>query len=309
MASVSSISASAPGTLMLLGEHAVLHGRRALACAIDRRITVTLTPRVDRELRMESALGSHRTHLDAIKDVHSFRFVTAVFREREIEVQHGFDIEVRAEFPSTVGLGSSAAVTVACAKALDMHLEGNAGDQVLHQRCLRVVRFVQGAGSGADLAAAIAGGVVAYRVDPYWVESIHAQPPLVLVYSGSKTPTPEVIQIVESNRAQAPEEFDKLFDDMDRSIDKAVPAIRLEDWDTLGRLFGENQRWMKALGVSNSALEDIVSRLCDSPGIHGAKISGSGLGDCVVAIGEPAPEDLPYEAIPVSVCKEGARFE
>jgi mevalonate kinase len=235
--------------------------------------------------------------------------VTGVFREREAGLRHGFDVEIRADFPSTVGLGSSAAVTVACAKALEMHLDGEESNQVLHELCLRVVRSVQGVGSGADLAASIAGGVVAYRVDPYRVESIHAKPPLVLVYSGSKTPTPEVVRIVESKRAQSPGKFDRLFDDMDGSIDTAIPAVRQGDWDTLGRLLDENQRRMKALGVSNRALDEIVSGLRESPGILGAKISGSGLGDCVVAVGDAELEDFSYEVIPVSVCTEGARIE
>lgn len=307
--STSSIQASAPGTVMLLGEHAVLHGRRALVCAVNRRITVTVKPRADRELFMESALGSHHTHLDAIRDVHSFRFVTGIFRECKRDLHTGFDVQVSADFPSTVGLGSSAAVTVACAKALDAHLNKAASDRVLHQVCLRVIRNVQGAGSGADLAASIAGGVVGYRADPYWVESISAKPPLVLVYSGSKTATPEVIRIVEGKRAQAPAKFDRLFDEMDRSIDIAIPAIRRGDWETLGRVLNENQDRMKALGVSNRALDDIASRLLADPGIPGAKISGSGLGDCVVGIGNRAPGEMPYEVIPVSICTEGARVE
>lgn len=309
MASASSVTASAPGTVMLIGEHAVLHGRRALVCAVDYRITVTLTPRADRELRMASELGRHQTTLDNIQDTNAFRFVTGVFRERGNDLGHGFDVRIDSDFSSTIGLGSSAAVTVASAMAIDGYLGTRPGEDELHARCLRVIRDIQGRGSGADLAASIQGGVIIYRATPYSSESLGARPPLVLVYSGHKTPTPEVIRIVENNRAGDPARFDMIFDEMDHSIDTAAKAIRQENWKLFGRLLAENQLRMEALGVHDEALDEIISGLRNAPGIYGAKISGSGLGDCVVAAGQGVSPDMPYPVIPVSVCQEGVRLE
>ena len=53
------LKASAPGSLMLMGEHAVLHGKKALVCAIDQRISVSLTPREDARISIVSALGEY----------------------------------------------------------------------------------------------------------------------------------------------------------------------------------------------------------------------------------------------------------
>src|SRR5438045_3958935 len=71
------LRASAPGSLMLLGEYAVLHGQHALVCAIDKRMTVTLSPRDDKKILIESALGHYETTLSDLKLVSPFRFVLA----------------------------------------------------------------------------------------------------------------------------------------------------------------------------------------------------------------------------------------
>ena len=62
---------------------------------------------------------------------------------------------------------------------------------------------------------------------------------------------------------------------------------------------------MSEMGVSNEALDDIMARLLTEPCVHGAKISGSGQGDCALAIGSFDAAEWPYECIPISFDKEG----
>lgn len=303
------IRASAPGSLMLFGEHAVLHGRRALVCAVSSRLTVRLTPRADRRVRIESALGRHETSLDAPEPSIPFRFVVAALAHRGAGLPAGFDLAIDSEFSPTVGLGSSAAVTVATLAALDA-LAGRATDRgTLARDAREIIRRVQGAGSGADAAASVFGGIVAYRADPLDIRRIAQAPPLTLVYSGAKTPTPEVIRRVESARAAMPEIFDAIYETMGRVAEEATAAIERADWTRTGALMNVAQGLMDAIGVNNSALSSIVHALRADPGVLGAKISGSGLGDCVVAIGRPARPDPALCEIPVAVSPEGLIVE
>ena len=54
-------SSTAPGSLMLFGEHAVLHGQPAIACAINSWLTIHWSIRDDQQLIIESTLAHHHT--------------------------------------------------------------------------------------------------------------------------------------------------------------------------------------------------------------------------------------------------------
>lgn len=307
MAFASSVSASAPGSLMLLGEHAVLHGRRALVCAVDRRITVTLTPRRDRAVNLASTLGRLATDLDHLPPDGPFRFIAAVLRMAHLA--SGADLVVASEFSDQVGLGSSAAVTVATVAAVNALAGAMPSAEELHGQALAAIRSVQGVGSGADAAASVLGGIVAYRAAPRELRRLPRTHPIAVVYSGSKTPTVEVIAQVDRRRRGAPGRFDALFDEIDRSVGEAVAAVAQADWVRLGAILDANQRHMDHLGVSTVALDEIVAGLRACPGVLGAKISGSGLGDCAVGLGALSEWTLPYEVLDVKMAEEGVRME
>ena len=309
MAPSSSIRASAPGNLMILGEHAVLHGRRALACAVDRRISVTLQPRTDRVICVNSSLGTHSVELEDLKPSGPFRFVLATLAILHPHLDHGFNILIESEFPDTIGLGSSAAVTVAMAAGIRAFFGLPVTPERLHQACLKSILSIQGVGSGTDAAASILGGVVAYRVAPRELTKLSYSFPISVVYSGCKTPTVDVINQVESLRQKKKEDFERMFDRIDESVGEAIEAVEQRDWQWLGSLLNENQVIMSHMGVSNQALDDILSRMRDHPNIWGAKISGSGLGDCVVGLGQPFSIDSPYEQIPVEITRQGVSVD
>jgi len=309
MGSESSTRVSAPGSIMMLGEHAVVYGRRALVAAVDRRIRVTAKRRTDRRVRIQSALGEYETELGRLEPVAPFTFALAALSAHPGELHQGFELSIESNFPSTVGLGSSAAVTVAVIHALDVLSGAETGSSSLHERSLDAVRRVQGAGSGADLAATVHGGVIAYRESPREWSRVNHLPPITLLYSGSKTPTPEVIRHVASRRERDLVTHDAIFDAMDASIEPAIAALNQADWRALGSILDENQERMRRLGVSNETLEDLVAQLRRDDCIFGAKISGAGLGDCVVGIGIAEGYDGPHERIPVVLSTEGVRID
>ncbi len=294
---------------MLFGEHAVLHGKRAIVCAASARLTVRLAPRADRRVTVESALGRHETTLDAPAPSEPFRFVMAALRHEGAALPGGFDLHIDSEFPPTIGLGSSAAVTVATLAALAAFGGRTPPREALVRTARDVIRGVQGAGSGADAAASTFGGIVAYRADPLAIRRIAQTPAVTLVYSGAKTPTPEVIRRVEASRAAMPAVFNSVYETMNRVAEEATMAIEQANWTRVGALMNVAQGLMDAIGVNNEALSAIIHALRADPGVLGAKISGSGLGDCVVALGRPSRPPPAWQEIPVSVSPEGLVVE
>jgi len=304
-----SFKASAPGKLMLLGEHAVLHGKRCLVCAVSQRMRVQVTPHNRRFVTISSELGQYSSDLVDLEPNAKFKFVLAVIRQHAEEMDRGVDIKIASDFSDNVGLGSSAAVTAALTTALFAMLGKPFSREEIFRQSLNVIRSIQGVGSGADLAASVYGGILAYRMQPPEIRPLEGNHTITVVYSGHKTPTVEVIKLVEEQRAKFPALFAGIYDLMDQSAAQAAEAIERKDWKTVGELFNINQGLMDAIGVSDKSLTDINHALRTEPDILGSKISGSGLGDCVIALGKVTNPDFPYPVIPLQISPQGVSID
>ncbi len=303
-----SFKASAPGKLMLLGEHAVLHGHRCIVCAVNQRMSIIVNPRNDSTITIDSELGQYQADLKNPFIDPTFRFVLSVIDQHKDFLSNGFDLTIKSDFNATVGLGSSAAVTAAMTAAIFFLADIDPDPVKIFDHSLVTIRTVQGAGSGADLAASVFGGILLYRFLPNEIVPLKNIHPITVVNSGSKTPTTEVIQIVEQKRKKYPDQFKYIYQAMDAGAERAAQAINNNDWQTLGELLTMNQGLMDAIGVSTKKLATIAYSLQTNPGILGAKISGSGLGDCVVGLGQPE-SGLDYKVLPISMSDEGVTIE
>ncbi|RDE24972.1 GHMP kinase [Motiliproteus coralliicola] len=311
----SSIRASAPGTLMLLGEHAVLHGSRALVLAVDKRIRVELTPLDEPQLEIESALGQYRAPIDQRHADATFSFILAAFEhcytafavEAGISPGTGVRLQVESDFSHLVGLGSSAAVTVATLAVLNRWLGQSPNSDQLFEQARAVMLRVQGRGSGADLAAAIEGGMVAYHQSGER-QKLAPLPSIGLYYCGYKLKTPLVLERVAEAAEQLPLLYQHLYQLMAECAEQACEAAGQGDWTLLGRLMNYYQGLMDALGVNDAKLSQMIYQLRGDSLVQGAKISGSGLGDCVISLGQPQAVELP-DRIPVQVASLGLRLD
>lgn len=307
--------ASAPGSLMLLGEHAVLHGKPALVCAIDRRITVTLTPWADDKVEIKSdLLGPYHGHLDSgfiaaspCQDNKPFQFILAVLEYCQLPA--GCHLHIQSDFSDQMGLGSSAAVTAATLAAVKSWLNQPSSPLALIQQGREIIRRVQGMGSGADIAAAILGGLVSYQSEPLSAETYPDLLELSVIYSGSKMPTVKVIQQVQSYFSSHPILFQRLMDSIGQCAIDGIDCVQRKAWSELGKIMTIQQGLMEALGVSSQKLSAIVSSLNKGPKIFGAKISGSGLGDCVIGLGKISNQDNDLGRIPVNMTLQGVECE
>ncbi|MCE5293217.1 MAG: hypothetical protein LLF94_01210 [Chlamydiales bacterium] len=303
-----SCKCSAPGSLMLMGEHAVLHNKHALSCAVDKRITVHVVARNDELLVINSKLGRYQSDIKAIQEDPRFTFVLkslSLYLHDTKNLEKGLEITIESEFSHEVGLGSSASVTIATLGAL---YGQTLSKETLFEKSVHVIRAVQTVGSGADVAASIYGGIVSYTILPLEIEPITTDIPLTLVYSGSKMKTADVIKIVQSSQAAHPKVFQAIFSTMNVTVLEAVQALKNNNLQALGKLFNIHQGLQDALGTCNLPLAEIVYKLRADPNIYGSKISGSGLGDCVIALGT-TKYPSPHMQIPVQVSKLGVLYD
>ena len=304
------VEVTAPGSLMLCGEHAVLYGYKAIACAVDKFMTVKLTPRKDRTFTIKSSLGKYRSTVDAPEPDNTFQFIIAAVEL--FKPDKGFDLVIESQFSHKVGLGSSAAVTVATCTALTIFKGHKFSHNKVFNQSLQCVLSVQGRGSGSDLAASVYGGIVSLKIrsdERRKVLPLECPlPPIDLVYCGYKMRTHEVIKVVKGKSAEFPELYQNLYKLMDKTSNEVEAALKTGDWVTTGKLFNFYHGLMDALGVCDHKLGRIAYNLRSLGGIYGSKISGSGLGDCVVSLGKIDHKLKAGSKIDVNIAPEGVVY-
>jgi mevalonate kinase len=287
------ITTSAPGKLMLLGEHAVVYGRPCLVTAVTVRIHVT----VSRQGTPGLTVNAPQT-----KDL---RFIEkAVFHAtRSFGASHdGLHIETVSPFTGVYGFGSSSAVTTAAVYAIGLLSGRQVSPRQTFDISYDTVMDVQGVGSGFDVAAASYGGTVYYRNgDIKTIEAVpflsgHTDAHLVIGYSGVKSSTVELVTQVAANMKTYPEKVTRIFDAIADLVSEGKAALEKSDYEKFGKIMDFNQEYLRDLGVSSGKLEDLISA-ARRGGAWGAKLSGAGGGDCMIAIASSDKLEAVREAI------------
>lgn len=275
--------ARARGKAILLGEHAVVHGRPALAAALDRGVEataaragegegitlrvepwgVTVTPSETSERELDRALAA----------------LLAVYPELP-----PLRVQARTELPGGAGLGSSAALSVAVLAAIDELLGVARPTAEILAASLSWERIFHGAPSGVDSALAAVGGVLLYRKGEA-PEHVHIPRPLRLCVgdTGERSSTRAMVESVTRQRERHPQKIDLLFDSISALVRNGRLALEAGRVDDLGKLMDLNHALLASLMLST----EIAERMCAAArgaGAAGAKITGAGGGGCVIAV-------------------------
>lgn len=281
------VTASASGSLMICGEHSVVYGQKAIVAAIKQRVQVKIAPLEEEKVIIHSALADYCSPLAALAPEPKLRFVLEALRRHLPE--HGIELWIDSEIDPLLGFGSSAAVTVATIAALWALAHKEADKYALHRAAHEVILAVQQRGSGADLAASIWGGMIAYSPAPHIAVQNLPLPnlPLTVRYAGYKTPTAEVLAIIAAAAAKNPAHYAALYQQMGQVSQAAIAAAEWQDWENFYQQLNAYQELMSKLGVCDAT--QAVHIAAASEIAAASKISGSGLGDCIIAFAAQSP--------------------
>jgi mevalonate kinase len=264
----------AGGKVILLGEHAVVYGRPAVATGIPLAVDVTI-----------DAGDGPRLVSDEPADARGARLVTEAARTMGLDPSR-LVVTVRSEIPLGRGLGSSAALAVAVlrgmAAAADRDLDTPA--TLEHGRALE--QIFHGTPSGIDPAVAALGTCIRFvRGEPPSVTALRVGRPLrLLVTYGerSRSTGAAVGGLRDRWEADRPR-HERLFDDVAQAVEEGVAALERGDVEALGAAFDRNQTVLETLGVSN---DEVAARVAEAKaaGALGAKLTGGGAGGAVIAV-------------------------
>lgn len=302
------IAVTAPGKLMLMGEHAVVYGFPSLVTAIDERLTVEVEKITENKVLVDTPQAGDTRFVDeAVRQAQKAWGIPSV----------GFRIKTQSNFSGKYGFGSSASVTVAVLKALAVLFKTEAAPRDLFDLSYKTVLAVQGVGSGFDVAAATYGGTIYFVTAGKVIEPLEIKElPLIVGYTGMKADTTTLIKQVAEKKDKNLENVDRIFQAITKLVEEAKTRMLDGDWERVGRLMDFNQEYLRDLGISSEKLEAMISA-AKKAGAWGAKLSGAGGGDCMIALGpsdkreaiQKAITEAGGEVIDVHSNAEGVRIE
>jgi mevalonate kinase len=294
------IKVSAPGKLLLFGEHAVVHSKPCIVTAVDQRMEVEADFNGENKLIINAPQLGIKNYHKEVKNLGSqempkqVSFIEAAVKRFYLEfgLGKGVKITTHSQFCYTFGFGSSSAVTIASLKALSKLYKVKLSNKKLFDLAYKTVLDIQKVGSGFDLAAALWGGTLFFKKGAKIVKPLNLKNlPLIVCYSGIKADTPTLVRQVYELKRKKPEKIKNIFNKIEDIALKAEKSLKQEDWQKTGRLMNQNQKLLENLGVSTRKLEKLIKAAKNS-GALGAKLSGAGGGDNIIVLATKNKEKI-----------------
>ena len=275
--------ASAPGKIILFGEHFVVHGTPAILAAIDKRVTVTSTFTENKILKINSQLGTLEVPISSSHEKAKSEFKPFIYLANKMINSHqdvnGLEITIDSDIPIGVGLGSSSACCVAAAASISGLFKELSSEEIL-KMSIEAEKTIFPDTSGADCTVCTYGGIIEYPS----IEKIDNTFGLNLLIANSMIPhnTKNSVEKVNKFKENDEERFSQLCDLETKLIDEVITAMKNNDATTFGLKMSENQKYLEEIQVSNDTLRGMISSLKEIS--LGTKITGAGDGGCVIAL-------------------------
>ncbi len=289
---MTAVSASAPGKIILFGEHAVVYGRPAIAVPVTQvsaRVVVSPFPQGEPGQALVQApdIGLH-TELDHLASDHPIRrAITLAFTELGITHPIAFRLRVASTIPVAAGLGSGAAVTVAILRALSDFLRAPLADEHISALTFEVEKLHHGTPSGIDNTVVTFGAPVYFiRDQPIVRLRVGARFTIVIADTGVQSPTALTVGDVRRAWQADPQTYEAMFDAAGEIAQKSRRAIEAGEIEALGPLMDANHEILQRMGVSSPELDGLVAQ-ARLAGALGAKLSGGGRGGNMIALVDP----------------------
>lgn len=276
--------ASAPGKVILFGEHFVVYGVKAILCAINKRVTVTAEKIKEEKISIKSDIGNLELELNKpISEINSplkpfYYLANKIIRNQST----GIEIKIESDIPLGAGLGSSSACCVAGAAAISKLFSEKTKKEIL-ELAIEAEKTIFKNTSGADCTVCTYGGIIEYEKEKDFIK-IKSEPNfhLIIANSNIKHSTESIVSKVKQFKNEDTERFSKLCNDESKLIEDVLQLLKENNIQKLGQKVVQNQKYLETLGISNEKLKDMIKIGQESS--FGTKITGAGDGGCVFSL-------------------------
>jgi mevalonate kinase len=292
-------TANAPGKIILIGEHAVVYGRPAIAVPVKQvRACVTIeeaSPGAGCTIIASDLNRTVRLVYAAADD--PLAAIARVTLEHLSAPEPDVIITISSTIPIASGMGSGAAVSTAIARALATHLNHLLDDRTISSLVFEVEKLYHGTPSGIDNTVVTHARPVFFVRDRL-TDILTVKLPLHILIADTGIPssTKAVVQDVRAGWEANPERYDAMFRSIGQIAIMARAAIESGEHYALGALMDGNQWLLRAMGVSSSEI-DQLTQAARRAGAMGAKLSGAGRGGNVIALVSEVTQDAIADAM------------
>lgn len=282
-------ASSAPGKIILFGEHAVVYGRPALAVPVTQvHADVDVLDSTRAGIWIDAPDVDLHAELNTLPSDHPIASViNNLFFLLRVSPFPNLEIRITSTIPVASGLGSGAAVTVALARALAVHLGHSLTDEEVNGFTYEIEKLHHGTPSGIDNTVVTWARPV-YFIKGQSIETFKVGGPFTIVIAdtGISAPTKESVGDVRKLWESDKKHWENVFDEVGE-IAFAARRVIEEGWiKMLGALMDENHALLQQMTVSSPELDNLVNAARNA-GALGAKLSGGGRGGNMIALVEP----------------------
>jgi mevalonate kinase len=283
---------TAPGKIILFGEHAVVYGRPAIAVPVAN-VSASATLRPDptaQGLRIVAPdLGRELSLADAAADDPLAAIVRATVSHIGQAGPSGLVLNVSASIPLGRGLGSGAAISTAIVRAISQYFEHPLPPTEISTLVYQVEKLYHGTPSGID------NTVIAFEQPVFFIKGRPIQRitlarsfTLVIGDTGVVAPTHAVVGDLRRRWQENSSLYEGYFDEISAVVHQAKIMLERDIFpiEALGKLMDENHELLSNLGVSSPELDQLVAAARQA-GAWGAKLSGAGWGGNIIALAGP----------------------
>ena len=280
--------ASAPGKVILFGEHFVVYGKKAILASIDKRVTVTSEKNEENTISVKSNLGQlTESNTVLIEEINSplkpFLYIAKSMID-QFKFKGGINIVINSEIPSGIGLGSSSACCVAGAASISNLFTKLSREEII-DLAVKAEQTIFKNTSGADCTVCTHGGIIEYEKNAGF-KKINSKNNfiLIIINSGQTHSTNLTVSKVKNFKEKNEEKFLTLCEKEELLIKNIKQALEKNDLTVIGKSMIENQKYLEEIGVSNDKLREMLVSVENSS--YGAKITGAGEGGCIIALAD-----------------------
>jgi mevalonate kinase len=276
--------ASAPGKVILFGEHFVVYGVKAILCAINKRIRVTAEKSEENKISIKSNIGNLTLEPNKlISEINSPLKPFYYLANKMIQNQNtGIEIIVESDIPLGVGLGSSSACCVAGAAAISRLFNETSKEEIL-KLAIEAEKTIFENTSGADCTVCTYGGIMEYDKENGF-KKIESEPNfhLVIANSNIEHSTESIVARVREFKERDETRFATLCNNESKLVKDVLRFLKENNIKEIGDKAIRNQEYLETIGISNDKLREMIQ--IGQNKSFGAKITGAGGGGCIFAL-------------------------